>query len=185
MHPIITKFTDDDLYKFTMCCAVIENFPRTMVRYKFIDRDSTVYPAGFAELVEEQIAMLEEVRITDEEIAFMRRRCRYIPDWFYSFLKGFRYDRRLVSVSQDEEGHLSIGFEGNWSATILLEVKVLAIVSELYYIVTGETARFDYEDYARRSGEKAERMIEAGCFFSDFGTRRRASAQAQETAIKR
>lgn len=184
MRPIITKFTDDDLYKFTMCCAVIENFPRTMVRYKFIDRDSTVYPAGFAELVEEQIAMLEEVRITDKEIAFMRRRCSYIPDWFYSFLKGFRYDRRLVSVSQDEEGHLSIGFEGNWSATILLEVKVLAIVSELYYIVTGETAKFDYEDYARRSGEKAERMIEAGCFFSDFGTRRRASAQAQEAAIK-
>ncbi len=26
MKPIITHFTDDDLYKFTMCCAVIENF---------------------------------------------------------------------------------------------------------------------------------------------------------------
>ena len=26
MRQIITHFTDDDLYKFTMCCAVIDNF---------------------------------------------------------------------------------------------------------------------------------------------------------------
>ncbi len=184
MRQIITHFTDDDLYKFTMCCAVIENFPRTMVKYRFIDRGSTVYPPGFARLVEEQVEMLEDVTITEEEISFMRRRCRYIPGWFYSFLKGFRYDRRLVTVSQDAEGHLSIGFEGNWSDTILLEVKVLAIVSELYYMVTGESAGFDYDDYYRRSYDKAVRMIEAGCVFSDFGTRRRASARSQETAIK-
>lgn len=184
MRPIITKFTDDDLYKFTMCCAVIENFPRTMVRYRFIDRDNTVYLPGFADLLREQVAMLEEVRITDEEIDFMRRRCSYIPDWFYSFLKGFRYDRRLVTVGQDDEGHLSVCFEGNWSATILLEVKVLAIISELYYIVTGVEQTFDYDEYARRSADKARRLIEAGCVFSDFGTRRRGSAQAQETVIK-
>ena len=42
MRQIITHFTDDDLYKFTMCCAVIENFPRTQVRYQFSDRNKTV-----------------------------------------------------------------------------------------------------------------------------------------------
>ncbi|EKC56418.1 hypothetical protein LEA_14847, partial [human gut metagenome] len=26
MRQIINHFTDDDLYKFTMCCAVIDNF---------------------------------------------------------------------------------------------------------------------------------------------------------------
>ena len=57
-------------------------------------------------------------------------------------------------------------------------------MSELYYIVTGESKSFDYEDYYRRSYLKAERMIDAGCSFSDFGTRRRASAKAQETAVK-
>lgn len=184
MRQIITHFTDDDLYKFTMCCAVIECFPRTQVKYRFNDRDNTVYPPGFAELVAEQIAMLENLRISDEEIAFMREKCNYIPAWFMSFLRGFRYDRRWTKVWQDSEGHLHIEFEGCWSNTILLEVKVLAIVSELYYIVTGETKSFDYEDYYRRSYLKAERLIEAGCRFSDFGTRRRASAEAQETAVK-
>lgn len=184
MRQIIQHFTDDDLYKFTMCCAVIECFPRTQVRYRFNDRDNTVYPAGFADLVSEQIALLENLRITDEEIAFMRRKCNYIPAWFMSFLRGFRYDRRWVKVWQDDEGHLHIEFEGCWSNTILLEVKVLAIISELYYIATGEYSKFDYTDYFGRSYDKARRLIEAGCVFSDFGTRRRASFEAQDTAVR-
>ena len=104
MRQIITHFTDGDLYKFTMCCAVIENFPRTQVKYKFNDRDNTVYPKGFAEELRNQIVMLENVVITDEEIAFMRKRRRYIPAWFYSFLKGFRYDCRWVKVSRGFRG---------------------------------------------------------------------------------
>ena len=132
MRPIITHFTDDDLYKFTMCCAVIENYPRTRVKYRFFDRNNTVYPPGFADELMRQISMLEEVVITDGEVEFMQRRCRYIPLWFYSFLRGFRYDRRWVTATQDAEGHLSVEFEGYWCDTILLEVKVLAIISELY-----------------------------------------------------
>lgn len=184
MRQIITHFTDDDLYKFTMCCAVIRNFPRTRVKYQFTDRDHTVYPSGFAEELSRQIALLENVVITEEEIQFMKRKCYYIPDWFYSFLRGFRYDRRNVTVSQDSEGHLSIGFEGCWCDTILLEVKVLAIVSELYYIMSGQESSLDYADFYNRSAEKARKLIEAGCQFSDFGTRRRASFQAQETCVR-
>lgn len=184
MRQIITHFTDDDLYKFTMCCAVIDNFPRTQVKYRFNDRNDTVYPEGFADELRQQIVALESVVITDEEIAFMRRKCLYIPEWFYSYLKGFRYDSRRVKVSQDSEGHLSVEFEGCWSDTILLEVKVLAIISELYYIMTGEVSKLDYERYYAKSREKARRLIEAGCFFSDFGTRRRASFEAQDTAVR-
>ncbi|MCM1490540.1 MAG: nicotinate phosphoribosyltransferase [Muribaculum sp.] len=184
MRQIINHFTDDDLYKFTMCCAVIDNYPRTQVKYKFNDRDNTVYPQGFAKLVMDQIRMLESLVITDEEIAFMRRKCNYIPAWFMSYLRGFRYDSRWVKVWQDEDGHLHIEFEGTWSNTIMLEVKVLAIVSELYYIVTGEAKKFDYDAYYDKSQSKAKRLIEAGCSFSDFGTRRRASFEAQETCVK-
>ncbi|MDE6383390.1 MAG: nicotinate phosphoribosyltransferase [Paramuribaculum sp.] len=184
MRQIIRHFTDDDLYKFTMCCAVIDNFPRTQVKYQFNDRDNTIYPPGFADELRRQIEMLESVVITPEEIDFMRRRCTYIPDWFYSFLKGFRYDSRWVTVSQDAAGHLDIRFEGSWANTILLEVKVLAIISELYYIMTGDDRHFDYTDYYRRSYSKAARLIEAGCTFSDFGTRRRASFEAQEVVVR-
>ena len=184
MERIIKHFTDDDLYKFTMCCAVIDNFPRAQVKYRFTDRDHTVYPPGFADELQEQIILLEDVVITDEEIAFMKRRCSYIPGWFYTYLKGYRFRREWVTVRQDAEGHLSVEFEGSWADTILLEVKVLAIISELYYRMTGEDGRFDYEDYYRKTYRKAVRLLEAGCVFSDFGTRRRVSFEAEETVVR-
>lgn len=166
-----------------MCCAVIENYPRTQVKYRFNDRDNTVYPPGFGDMLSEQIALLENVVITDAEVDFMCEKCAYIQQWFYGFLRGFRYNRRNVHVCQDSEGHLSVVFEGNWSETILLEVKVLAIISELYYEMTGQTHKFDYDAFYDKSYAKAERLLEAGCFFSDMGTRRRASFAAQDTAI--
>ena len=184
MERIINHFTDDDLYKFTMCCAVIDNFPRAQVKYRFTDRDHTVYPPGFADELQEQIILLEDVVITDEEIAFMKRRCSYIPGWFYTYLKGYRFCREWVTVRQDEEGYLSVEFEGSWADTILLEVKVLAIISELYYRMTGEDGRFDYEDYYRKTYRKAVRLLEAGCVYSDFGTRRRVSFEAEETVVR-
>lgn len=184
MERIINHFTDDDLYKFTMCCAVIDNFPRAQVKYRFTDRDHTVYPPGFADKLQEQIILLEDVVITDEEIAFMKRRCSYIPGWFYTYLKGYRFCREWVTVRQDEEGYLSVEFEGSWADTILLEVKVLAIISELYYRMTGEDGRFDYEDYYRKTYRKAVRLLEAGCVYSDFGTRRRVSFEAEETVVR-
>ncbi len=183
MRQIITHFIDDDLYKFTMCCAVIENFPRAQVKYRFNDRNNTVYPSGFAEELMRQVALLETLTITEEEIAFMRYRCRYIPAWFYNFLRGFRYSRHWVKASQNEEGHLLVEFEGCWSNTILLEVKVLAIISELYYEMTGQAAEFDFAGYYDKSHEKAKRLLEAGCTFSDMGTRRRASLKAQDLTI--
>ena len=71
MKQIINYFTDDDLYKFTMCCAVIDNFPRAQVKYSFADRNNAVYPDGFAKELAEQIRMLENLVISEEEIAFM------------------------------------------------------------------------------------------------------------------
>ena len=184
MRQIIQHFTDDDLYKFTMCCAVIDNYPRAQVKYSFIDRNNMVYPDGFAGELARQIAFLEDLRITDEEIAFMRRRCRYLPEWFFTYLKGFRYDRRWVNVNQDAAGHLSVDIEGAWSNTILLEVKLLAIISELYYRMTGQAERLDYNECERRAAKKAGCLIGAGCVFSDFGTRRRASFASQDCVVR-
>ena len=184
MKQIITHFTDDDLYKFTMCCAVIDNFPRAQVKYTFTDRDDTVYPEGFAQELTAQIAALESVVITEEEIDFMRRRCNYIPGWFYTYLKGYRFNSRCVKAWQDGEGHLHVDIEGSWADTILFEVKILAIISELYYILTGQDRHFDYEAYYEKSYGKGRRLLEAGCIYSDFGTRRRASFEAEDTVVR-
>lgn len=184
MKPIITHFTDDDLYKFSMCCAIINCYPRAMVRYKFVDRNNTIYPKGFDELLREQVKYLEDLRFTDEEQAFMERKCYYMPRWFFTYLKGFRYSADWVHVSQDEEGHLSVEFEGYWHQTVLLEVKVLAIISELYHIVNGDIDKVNYDDYYQLTYKKAVRMLEGGLKVADFGCRRRLSHDAEDAAVR-
>ena len=184
IQQIINHFTDDDLYKLSMCCAVIDNFPRVQVKYQFVERNDTVYPTGFADELKRQIALLENVTITDKEIDFLRRKCSFIPEWFYTYLKGYRFNHEWVKAWQDDKGLLHIEFEGCWADTILLEVKVLAIISELYYIMTNQTDKLNYEEYYDKAYHKAERLLKAGCVFSDFGTRRRASFEAEETAIR-
>lgn len=183
MRPIITHFTDD-LYKFTMCCAVIKNFPRARVKYEFTDRSHTIYPTGFAAALNEQIEMLQDLAITEDEVAFLRRKCSYMPGWFCTYLRGYRYRRDWVKVEQDASGRLAVRFEGLWADTILLEVKVLAIISELYFTMTGQAAKVDYDDFYARSYAKGERLLGAGCVYSDFGTRRRLSFRAEDTLVK-
>ena len=91
--------------------TVIDNYPRAQVKYVFVDRNETVYPEGFADEVNRQIALLENVVITEDEVAFMKRKCYYIPDWFYRYLRGFRFNREWVKAWQDDEGHLHIEIE--------------------------------------------------------------------------
>ena len=44
MRPVITHFTDNDLYTFTCQYYILETYPRAEVEYTFTDRNGTVYP---------------------------------------------------------------------------------------------------------------------------------------------
>lgn len=181
---IINHFTDTDLYKLTMCCAIVDNFPNAIVKYEFVDRNNTVYPEHFDAYVRAEIKCLEYLTITEQEINFMKEKCSYLPQWFFTYLRGFRFNSKLAKVEQDAEGHLHITFEGLWAETVLLEVMVLAIVSELYYNVTGLDELFDYEKYYAKSLLKASQMVDNNCVWADFGTRRRSSFETEEVALK-
>ena len=184
MKPIITHFTDTDLYKLTMCCAILNCFPRAVVKYQFVDRNGTKYPAGFADELKRQIKYLEDLRFTKEEEEFMSRKCYYLPTWFYTYLRGFRYDANWVEISQDAEGHLHVDFEGYWHQTVLLEVQILAIISQLHHTMTGNLAKVDMADYYDLTYRKARRMLEGGLVVTDFGLRRRLSFESEDVAVK-
>ena len=44
---------------------------------------------------------MKDVIITDEEIQFMKRRCIFLPLWYFTFLRGFRFNPSELTVSQD------------------------------------------------------------------------------------
>ena len=71
MKQIITHFTDNDLYSFTVMYYILQKYPRAEVEYTFFDRNKTKYPKGFAKLLQEQMNNMKNVVITDEEVEFI------------------------------------------------------------------------------------------------------------------
>lgn len=181
--PILRHLTDNDLYTFSVCYLYLNRFPRAHGRYSFIDRNRTVFPPGFAEKVKTELKAMEAITVSDEEIAFMRRRCYYLPTWFYTFLRGYRFDASEVTVEQDQEGHLSISVEGLLWKTIFWEVPLLAVVSELKHRVDCDLEGYDREREYEKSLAKGRRLVQSGLSFAEFGTRRRFSYDHHEMVL--
>ena len=66
MRRIINHFTDDDLYKFTMCVAVVDNFPRRCAILSSTATAHTILRASQPKWNDRQPCSRELV-ITDQE----------------------------------------------------------------------------------------------------------------------
>lgn len=184
MKQIITHFTDNDLYTFSCQYYIMQQYPRAEVEYTFFDRNNTCYPKGFADLLQEQINYMANVQITDEEVEFMTNQLVWLPIWYFSFLRGYRFNPAEVEISQDEEGHLSILIRGKWFSTIMWEMPILSCISELTHILNGDVDRYDLEREKAKALEKSNRIFSEGLVFGDMGTRRRFSYDHQKMVLE-
>lgn len=182
MQPIIHSLLDNDFYKFTMMQAVLHQYPAAMVEYRFTCRIKGVDLRPFAQEIGEQIKHLCTLKFSDDECNYLRNIRFFKPD-FIDFLKLFKLNEQYVNVVCDEV--LDIVIRGPWLHTILFEVPVLAIVSEVYYRATAEP---NYQEGHLRLAEKIKlvrNQLPSSQFrFSEFGTRRRFSYEWQEEVIR-
>ena len=184
INQIITHFTDNDLYTFTCQYYILHTYPRAEVRYSFFDRNKFCYPQGFGELLREQVDNMRNILITDDEIKFMREKIYFLPEWYYNFLRGFRFNPSEVHISQDIEGHLSVIIEGKWYSTIMWEMPILSTISELLHIINGDVEKVNRIDEYNRAYEKGIRAFTNGLVLSDMSTRRRFDFHNQRDIIK-
>lgn len=184
MKQIITHFTDNDLYTFTCQYYILHTYPRAEVRYSFFDRNHTRYPEGFGELLQEQINGMKDVVITEEEIEFMKSKIYFLPDWYYNFLRGYRFNPSEVHIHQDQSGYLSILIEGKWYSTIMWEMPILSTISELMHIINGDIEKVDRTYEFEKAVEKGVKAFTNGILLSDMGTRRRFDFQNHYDVVK-
>ncbi len=184
MRQIITHFTDNDLYTFSCQYYIMQQYPRAEVEYTFFDRNKTCYPQGFGELVQEQINYMQNVVITDEEIDFMTNKCVWLPLWYFTFLRGYRFNPAEVSVTQDAEGHLDITIRGKWFSTIMWEMPILSCISELIHTLNGDMEKYDIEAERQKVVEKSKKIFSNGLVLGDMGTRRRFSYDHQKMVLE-
>ena len=169
----INSMLDDDLYKLTMCQAVCQKFPYAHARYEFINRGQHTFRAGFANSLKKHVELMKRIRLEEAEAYHLGKVCPFLTPVFIDFLKGYRYNPEEVVIEEGDCG-LDIVIEGLWYRTILWEVKLMAMISQLYLSrlpVTPERI----EDAALAAGRKGGIMAVEGLKFADFGTRRRYS----------
>lgn len=153
--------------------AVVKIFPRAKVRYAFINRGKTEFPEGFGEALRKEVKKMEKLALTIQEKNFLNERCKFLDPTYLDLLHGYRYDASEVGIIQ-KGGDLQISIEGYWHRTILWEVPLMALISELYFKMSGEKKW----DAATRSKNNSDKMLlfrMNGLHYGDLGTRRRES----------
>ena len=182
---IIRSLLDTDLYKFTMMQVVLHHFPGAHVEYRFKCRNGNVDLTPYIDEIRDEIRALCTLRFAAAELDYLRR-FRFMKSDFVDLLGLFQLDDRFVDVSKraDSPGEIDIAIKGPWLHTILFEVPVLAIVSEIYY--RRNVDKPDFDEGRRRLQAKialANGVAEADFRIADYGTRRRFSRTWHEEVV--
>lgn len=178
---IIKSILDTDLYKLTMQNAVTKLYPYAQVEYSFINRGGTKFPEHFAEQLRWEIREMEKLKMTTAEKEFLLKKCYYLDPSYVDFLNGYQFDSTEVGVIQ-EKGDLKISVKGPWYRTILWEVPLMAIVSELYFKMTNQEPH-EKSSRLQNNSMKATAFRMNGAHFAEFGTRRRFSYEIQNELV--
>ncbi|WP_218314612.1 nicotinate phosphoribosyltransferase [Halomonas sp. 18071143] len=164
--------------------AVIKRFPYAHARYAFINRGEHAFPEGFGEALRGEVDRMVALCLTEEEKRYLETTCPYLDPTYLDFLAGFRYDPREVTIEQ-QGGELSVVIEGPWYRTILWEVPLMALISELWYRLRGVAVSEEDEALIeQRTREKIELYRQHGLKIAEFGTRRRFSFAVHDRVVE-
>ena len=177
----LESILDNDFYKITMQNAVVKLFPNERVKYEFINRGKHHFPKGFDAELRKSVNAMAELKLTKEEKEYLRVTCPYLDLPYLDFLAGYQYDPSEVQIEQTEN-ELRVTVEGEWYRTILWEVPLLALISELHY-VTNNMERDSDEMVVADTLKKAEELYNLGVTFAEFGTRRRHSYKVHDLVV--
>ena len=174
---ILTSMLDTDLYKLTMMQSVLHQYPGAQVRYRFMCRTQGVDLSQYIKEIEEEIAALCTLRFKNDELDYLRR-LRFFKSDFVDFLWLFQFDKKYIHLKKSP--HLSGGIEleiqGPWLHTILFEVPLLAIISEIWF---RHTSQADFSLGEKRLKAKIQSLVSCDdaheCLIAEYGTRRRYS----------
>lgn len=183
-HEALASILDNDLYKFTMQNAVLKHYKRDIpVVYQFTNREKELrLNASAVEWLRKQIKDMALLQLTDAEREYMSK-FTFFDQEYVDFLYNFRYKpEEQVKTSFDEAtGDFELEVSGKWHETILYEVPLLALISEAYFKFTDRD--WSYDDQVENAVHKTRALVEHGCVFSEFGTRRRRDFKTHDLVM--
>ncbi len=178
---MIRSILDNDLYKFSMQQAVHTLYPRAEAEYSFINRGRTAFPVKMLPLLREQVDAMAGMSLSPLEKKYLEETCYFLTPVYLDFLETYRFDPGEVFMEHGADG-FRLRVKGPWYRTILWEIPLMAMISETYFSLMNFSIRS--RDEIRKVNQNKTKVLAAnGIRFSDFGTRRRYSAENQENLI--
>lgn len=185
--PFIVSLLETDLYKFSMGQAIYHQFSDYKTTWSFKCRNEDVFfTPEMVEEIKEQIQAYCSLRFTEEELDYLEN-IKWIKGSYVDFLRLWEPRYEDFTITTDGDKGLSIETKGTWLNTSMYEIPTLAIVNEVYFRMA-----YDYNtllnSFKERFDAKLNTLI-SGEYrignFSEFGVRRRLSAEAQDLAVRR
>lgn len=183
---IINSLLETDMYKFSMGQTIFHQFTSYKTTWTFKCRNKDVhFTDEMVEEIKEQVQAFCQLRFTEEELEYLDN-ITWIKGTYVDFLRLWQPRYEEFTITTGAPCGLAIDAAGTWLNTSMYEIPVLAIVNEVYFRMA-----YDYDvllkQFKRRLDEKV-RLLEEDTYrlsdFSEFGLRRRLSAEAQEMAVK-
>lgn len=183
---IINSLLETDMYKFSMGQTIFHQFTSYKTTWTFKCRNKDVhFTDEMVEEIKEQVQAFCQLRFTEEELEYLDN-ITWIKGTYVDFLRLWQPRYEEFTITTDAPCGLAIDAAGTWLNTSMYEIPVLAIVNEVYFRMA-----YDYDvllkQFKRRLDEKV-RLLEEDTYrlsdFSEFGLRRRLSAEAHEMAVK-
>ena len=170
-----------DLYKLSMGQAIYHQFSDYKTTWTFKCRNKDVhFTEEMVNEIKEQIKTYCGLRFTEDELEYIDS-IKWIKGSYVDFLRLWQPRYEDFDIRTNAECGLSIETKGTWLNTSMYEIPVLAIVNEVYFRM-----RYDYDKLIGSFKEKLDYkydMLKKGHWyagtFSEFGLRRRLSAEAQ------
>ena len=187
MERIITSLLETDAYKFSMGQAIYHQFSDYKTTWDFKCRNTDVhFTPEMVEEIKNQIKLYCDLRFNEDELDYLHN-IKWIKGSYVDFLRLWKPRFDDFEISNKAECGLSIETKGTWLNTSMYEIPTLAIVNEVYFRMA-----YDYNELIASFKERLDDKIaklENGEYdisaFSEFGMRRRLSAEAQDMAVKR
>lgn len=187
LEPIITSLLETDMYKFSMGQAIYHQFSDYKTTWTFKCRNTDVtFTDEMVQEIKEQIAHYCTLRFTEDELGYLNA-IKWIKGSYVDFLRLWQPRYAEFKITTDAACGLAIETFGTWLNTSMYEIPVLAIVNEVYFRMA-----YQYEDlmasFRQRLDEKIAWLEKGSCelsSYSEFGLRRRLSAEAQELVVQK
>lgn len=184
---IITSLLENDMYKFSMGQAIYHQFSDYKTTWTFKCRNTDVkFTAEMVKEIKEQIKAYCDLRFTEDELTYLEN-IKWIKGSYVDFLRLWQPRFEDFEITTDAECGLSIETRGTWLNTSMYEIPTLAIVNEVYFRMN-----YDYNSLITSFKERLEEKfnnLKSGKWyagvFSEFGLRRRLSAEAQELVVEK